>query len=686
MKEYDRFEKGAANSNTSTAVLKRQLEDDNAKIIITTIQKLGIFIDKNKGHDVFNKHVVIVFDECHRSQFGEMHSQIIGAFKKYHLFGFTGTPIFAVNATGGNKKDKSGKLIQKTTPQVFGGEPDENGNKVLPLHTYTIVNAINDNNVLPFRIDYVNTMKTKEGVKDEDISAIDRERAMLAPKRISEVTKYILDHFEQKTMRNSRAYEFNKLTNIQEVASDKLRNKVKEIKERVRLTGFNSMFAVASIDMAKAYYEEFKNQMGENPKLKVALIYSFGANEDTEDGILTEENSEDTSNLDESSRDFLDLAIDDYNEMFATNYDTSADKFQNYYKDVSQRMKNREIDLLIVANMFLTGFDATTLNTLWVDKNLKYHGLIQAFSRTNRILNSIKTYGNIVCFRDLEERTKEAIALFGDEKAGSIVLLKTFDEYYNGYRDADGKYHKGYVDLINELNEKFPLNNQIMGEKNEKDFITLFSTILKMRNILTSFDEFEGMSILSDRDLQDHQSNYIDLYQKWRKRDDAEKTNINDDIVFEMELVKQVEVNIDYILILVSKYHASNCEDKEILVDISKAIGSSSQLRSKKELIESFIATVNTSTKVEDDWSKFVEAQKEADLVTIMEEENLKQDETRKFVESSFRDGELKTTGTAIDKILPPMPLFGATNNRQEKKETIVEKLSKFFEKYLGLI
>ena len=686
MKEYDRFEKGAANSNTSTAVLKRQLEDDNAKIIITTIQKLGIFIDKNKGHDVFNKHVVIVFDECHRSQFGEMHSQIISAFKKYHLFGFTGTPIFAVNATGGNKKDKSGKLIQKTTPQVFGGEPDENGNKVLPLHTYTIVNAINDNNVLPFRIDYVNTMKVKEGVKDEDISAIDRERAMLAPKRITEVTKYILDHFEQKTMRNSRAYEFNKLTNIQEVASDKLRNKVKEIKERVRLTGFNSMFAVASIDMAKAYYEEFKKQMGENPKLKVALIYSFGANEDTEEGILTEENSEDTSNLDESSRDFLDLAIDDYNEMFATNYDTSADKFQNYYKDVSQRMKNREIDLLIVANMFLTGFDATTLNTLWVDKNLKYHGLIQAFSRTNRILNSIKTYGNIVCFRDLEERTKEAIALFGDEKAGSIVLLKTFNEYYNGYKDDDGKYHKGYVDLINELNGKFPLSNQIIGEKNEKDFIALFSAILKMRNILTSFDEFEGMSILSDRDLQDHQSNYLDLYQKWRKRDDAEKTNINDDIVFEMELVKQVEVNIDYILILVSKYHASNCEDKEILVDINKAIGSSSQLRSKKELIESFIATVNTSTKVEDDWNKFVEAQKEADLVAIMEEENLKQDETRKFIENSFRDGELKTTGTAIDKILPPMPLFGATNNRQEKKETIVEKLSKFFEKYLGIV
>lgn len=687
MKEYDRFEKGAANSNTSTAILKKQLENNNAKIIITTIQKLGIFIDKNKGNEVFNKHVVIIFDECHRSQFGDMHSQIVGAFKKYHLFGFTGTPIFAVNATSGNKKDKSGKLIQKTTPQVFGGEPDKDGNKVLPLHTYTIVDAINDGNVLPFRIDYVNTMKMKENVQDKDISAIDKERAMLDSKRIKEVTKYILEHFDQKTRRDARAYEFNKLTNIQDVASDKLRNKVKEIKNRVRLTGFNSIFAVASVDMAKAYYEEFQNQMKDGKQIRVATIYSCGVNEDTEDGILAEENSEDTSNLDESSRDFLDKAIEDYNKMFSTNYDTSSDKFQNYYKDVSLRMKNREIDLLIVVNMFLTGFDATTLNTLWVDKNLKYHGLIQAFSRTNRILNSIKTYGNIVCFRDLEERTKEAIALFGDKNAGSIVLLRTFGEYYNGYDDEKGKHHKGYVELIAELNEKFPLGTLIVGEQNEKDFISLFGAILKMRNILTSFDEFEGKSIISDRDLQDHQSNYLDLYNKWRRNDIAEKENINDDIVFELELVKQVEVNIDYILILVSKYHAGNCEDKEILVDINKAISASTQLRSKKELIESFIETINTSTKVEDDWSKFVNEQKEADLAAIMNEENLKPAETRKFIDNSFRDGELRTSGTAIDKILPPMPLFGATgNNRQTKKKTIVEKLSKFFEKYLGLV
>lgn len=689
MKEYDRFEKGAANSNTSTAILKRQLEDNNCKIIITTIQKLSIFISQNKGHEVFDKRIVIVFDECHRSQFGDMHSQIIHAFKKYHLFGFTGTPIFAVNAASGNIKDKSGKLIQKTTPQIFGGEPNEKGEKVLPLHTYTIVDAINDGNVLPFRIDYVNTIKMKEDVKDKDVSAIDRERAMLAPQRIEEVTKYILEHFDQKTKRDSRAYEFNKLTNIKEVASDKLRNKVQEIKDRVRLTGFNSIFAVASIDMAKAYYEEFQKQMEADAgkKLKVALIYSFGANEDSDDGILTEENSEDTSNLDASSRDFLDHAIDDYNKMFKTHYDTSSEKFQNYYKDVSLRMKNREIDLLIVANMFLTGFDATTLNTLWVDKNLKYHGLIQAFSRTNRILNSIKTYGNIVCFRDLQKCTEEAIALFGDKNAGSIVLLRTYDEYYNGYNDDNGKHHKGYVELVAELQENFSLGSQIMGENNEKAFISLFGAILKMRNILTSFDEFTGDSLLSDRDLQDHQSRYLDLYAKWRGNINAEKENINDDIVFEMELVKQVEVNIDYILILVAKYHNSNCEDKEILVDINKAINSSIQLRSKKELIESFIATVNTDTNVDEDWNKFVVEQKEADLTKIIEEENLKKEETKRFIDNCFRDGELRTFGTAIGKILPPVPLFGAgANNRQAKQQTIVEKLSKFFEKYLGLV
>ena len=638
MKEYDRFEKGSANSNTSTAVLKRQLEDSDSRIIITTIQKLGIFIEKNKGHEVFKKHVVIIFDECHRSQFGEMHESITKSFKNYHIFGFTGTPIFAVNSSSG------GNPFLKTTPQAFGDK----------LHTYTIVDAINDGNVLPFRIDYVNTVKEKEGVKDEKVRAIDVEKAMASPKRISNIVHYILEHFNQKTKRNERAYTFSKLTNIKDVATARDRGAVEEIKQKTRLTGFNSIFAVASIKVAKSYYNEFKRQMAENPQnaLKVGLIYSFGANEDTD--ILEEENPEDTSGLDKSSRDFLDMAIKDYNEMFGTTYDTSADKFQNYYKDVSLRMKNRELDLLIVVNMFLTGFDATTLNTLWVDKNLKYHGLIQAFSRTNRILNSVKTYGNIVCFRDLQQETEDAIALFGNKDAGGIVLLKKYEDYYYGYNDDKG-HHAGYEELINLIKEQFPLGNEIIGEDAKKEFVKLFGALLRVRNILTAFDQFEGDTLISDRDLQDYQSNYLDIYHELNNRDNRDKENINDDIVFEMELIKQVEINIDYILMLVTKYQGN--KDKEILIDISKAIGSSPELRSKKELIENFISNINVDTRVDEDWKKFVEQQKESDLVNLIEEENLKPEETRKFIDNSFRDGVLKTTGTDIDGILPPVAL-----------------------------
>ena len=388
MKEYDRFEKGAANSNTSTAILKRQLENENARIIITTIQKLDCFISKNKDHDIYNKRVVIIFDECHRSQFGDMHTAITKAFKKYHLFGFTGTPIFTSNA-GTNKY-----VNLRTTEQAFGDK----------LHTYTIVDAINDKNVLPFRVDYIKTMDVEPDIDDKQVNDIDREKAYLSPKRISLIVDYILNNFNRKTYRNEKNYRFNTLLNIKEVASAK--SKIDEIKEPLRLSGFNSIFCVSSVEAAKMYYNEFKKQMKDNPskKLKVATIFSYGANEEESDGLLGEENSESTTNLDQTSRDFLDGAIKDYNEMFATNYDTSSDKFQNYYKDVSLRMKNRQLDLLIVVNMFLTGFDATTLNTLWVDKNLKQHGLIQAYSRTNRILNSIKTFGNIVCFRNLQKK------------------------------------------------------------------------------------------------------------------------------------------------------------------------------------------------------------------------------------------------------------------------------------------
>jgi len=677
MKEYNRFEEGAADGNSSTAVLQRQLEnrDKNGgyhdyRIIVTTIQKLSIFVQKNKNHPVFQQRVVIIFDECHRSNFGEMHTAITKNFKKYHLFGFTGTPIFAQNAGTG------GDLRLKTTQQAFGDK----------LHTYTIVDAINDENVLPFRIDYVNTIKEKTGIADEQISAIDREKAMASPERVSQVVKYIIDHFDQKTKRSSY-YSFRVLDDIHKVASAKKGAMVSEHKTEQKLNGFNAMFAVASIPMAKAYYNEFKKQQADLPesqRLKIATIYSYSANEEDIDGILAEENPESTTQLDQQSRDFLEGAIKDYNQMFATNYDTSGDKFQNYYKDLSLRMKNRQVDLLIVVNMFLTGFDATTLNTLFVDKNLKQHGLIQAFSRTNRILNSVKTFGNIVCFRDLQQATDDAIALFGDKDASSIVVLKDFWSYYNGYDNKDGKHCYGYSELVDQLKSEFPEGRPVLGEDAEKRFVALFGSLLKSINILSTFDQYEGREELSDRQLQDYQSHYLDLRDKWRRRKPGDKENINDDLIFETELIRQVEINIDYILLLVQKYHDTNCTDKEILVNISKAIGSSLQLRSKKELIESFISSVNADTDVDRGWREYVQRRKAEDLNEIIESEHLKPEETEKFIESSFRDGQVRTTGTDIDKILPPMSRFGG-GNRQEKKRSVIEKIQSFFERYFGL-
>jgi type I restriction enzyme R subunit len=646
MKEYDRFAKGAANGNTSTRILQKQLENPDAKIIITTIQKLDVFIRKNKVHDVYKKHVVLIFDECHRSQFGEMHQKIIKSFRNYHIFGFTGTPIFAKNSGSG------GNPLFKTTEQAFGDK----------LHTYTIVDAINDANVLPFRIDFINTIKEKKNILDTKVKAIDVEKALMAPERIKEVTSYILDHFDQKTKRSS----FYSL-------------------KGQRMQGFNSIFAVASIPMAMRYYTEFQRQLEErNKNLVVATIFSFNPNEEEPDDILPDESFE-PEKLDKPSRDFLDSAIADYNKAFSTSYDTSSDNFQNYYKDLSQRVKDREVDILIVVNMFLTGFDATTLNTLWVDKNLKQHGLIQAFSRTNRILNSVKTFGNIVCFRDLKQATDDAIALFGDKEAGGIVLLRTFDEYYEGFEDK-GRYNPGYRELIEKLEENYPIGQAIIGEQEQKDFINLFGSILRTKNILTSFDDFEGKELLSQRDFQDYQSVYIDLYQAYRGKDKVDKEVINDDITFEMELIKQIEVNIDYILMMVAKYHQSNCEDKSILTSIHKAVSSSMELRSKKELIEGFIERVNLSESenVENDWHKFVNEQKEKEIEALIEEEKLKPEETRKYIEGSLRDGNLKTTGTDLDKILPPVSRFSG-GNRTEKKQTVIEKLMRFFEKYLGV-
>ncbi|MBP9017951.1 MAG: type I restriction endonuclease subunit R [Paludibacteraceae bacterium] len=671
MKEYDRFEKGAANGNTSTMVLQRQLEDKDEKgnpheyrIIVTTIQKLDKFIRNNKQHEIYKKHVVLIFDECHRSQFGDMHRAITKSFRNYHIFGFTGTPIFAANSGSG------GNSLTMTTEQVFGER----------LHAYTIVDAINDGNVLPFRIDFINTIKMPESVDDKKVYTIDTEKALMDPRRISEIVAYVLDHFDQKT---KRAHYYTFTAKWEEAERQSPKKMVEKLELR-RIAGFNSIFATASIPMAIRYYTEFKKQIAEKKRnLIIATIFSFSTNEEEPDGLLPDEDF-DMGSLDRRSRDFLDDAIRDYNLVFHTNFDTSADKFQNYYKDVSLRMKNREIDLLIVVNMFLTGFDATTLNTLWVDKNLKQHGLIQAFSRTNRILNSIKTFGNIVCFRDLKDETDKAIALFGNKDAGGIVLLKTYEEYYNGY-DEKGEHKAGYEELIANLTAQYPLGQPITGEEKKKDFIRLYGGILRVKNILSSFDDFAGNEILSERDFQDYQSVYIDLYQEFRKGANVDKETINDDIIFEIELVRQIEVNIDYILMLVEKYQESDCKDKSILITIDKAINSSIELRSKKELIERFIEQVNISTKVDEDWHKYLYDRKEADIEAIITEEKLKPEETRRFIDNAFRDGMLKTTGTDIDQIMPPISRFSGSK-RSEKKQSIIERLVAFFEKYFGLI
>ena len=645
MREYDRFEKGAANGNRSTKILQKQLEDNTSRIIVTTIQKLSEFVKKNPHHKVFQKHLVLIFDECHRSQFGNMHKVIVKNFKKYHLFGFTGTPIFAKNAFNKSNPDFC------TTQQAFGDK----------LHTYTIVDAINDGNVLPFRIDFVNTVKTGENMTDKDVPGINTEEVLGAPERISNIVSYILEHFDQKTKRNS-FYD--------------LKGK--------RVSGFNSMFALSSIEMAKKYYLEFRKQLKEKHKdLTVATIYSFAANEeDTADGILDDEGFE-TDLLDQSSREFLDYVIDEYNKKFKTNFSSESSGFQDYYKDLSNRVKNREVDLLIVVNMFLTGFDATTLNTLWVDKNLRQHGLLQAFSRTNRILNSVKSYGNIVCFRDLHEQTKDAIALFGDKGASGIVLLKSYDDYYYGYVDDKGKKQEGYEEKIAKLLQKYPLGEKIIGDENKKEFIMLMGNILRLKNILSAFDKFKGHEILSERDFQDYIGTYTDFYEEFKKLD-GQTESIKNDVVFEMEFVKQIEVNIDYILMLIGKYHKSNCKDKEILISIDKAIKSSLSLRSKRELIKMFIARINVETDVKSDWVKFVREQEKIDLDNLIKDENLNKGETKKFIKNSFRDGYVKVLGTEIEKVLPPMRLFGG-GNKIKRKQSIIVKILKFFNKYFGL-
>lgn len=658
MREYEKFKKGCVSHNKSTAVLHEQLSKDKDRIIITTIQKLNQFCKSEQKHPIYDKHVVIIFDECHHSQFGDMHKLIVKRFNRYHIFGFTGTPIFAENA----------QQALLTTPQLFGD----------CLHTYTVINAIADENVLPFRVEYIKTVGTKEGIDDAQVRDIDRERALLAPERIHNIVEYILQHFDQKTYRN-RTYKLD---------------------DR-RVKGFNSILATASIDAAKLYYTEFQRQqdlLPEDKRLKIALIYSYGANEEVElNGILDEENSDSAAKLDQSSRDFLEAAIADYNDMFGCNFDTSSDQFGNYYKDLSNRMKNRELDMLIVVNMFLTGFDATTLNTLWVDKNLRQHGLMQAYSRTNRILNTIKKFGNIICFRNLEQETNDAITLFGDKNACNIVLLKSYDDYINGYTDENGKKHIGFAKIAEALNQLYPLSTATgvspewlgNGEEKEKEFIRLFGSYLRMVNLLNTFDRFEEdkQNYISDFAEQDYKSVYLDLNEKYRHHTEGEVVDINDDLTFEIELIKQVEINIDYILDLIAKkYGKDKVYDGPTLEELlSKAIGSSPALRNKRDLIEAFVKRYSPDKEIGKQWMAFVHEQAQQQLDEIIASENLKREQAIAFVRKAFQTGEVEMQGTAITKCLPPLPLFSPNNERAETKQRVLNKLCAYFDRFYDI-
>lgn len=667
MREYDRFQKGAANGNTSTKALEQQIANSKSKIIITTIQKLTSYIKKNPDSDIYGKEVVMIFDECHRSQFGDMHQLIVKRFKKYYLFGFTGTPIFIENMP-------TGVGIVKTTEDAFGE----------CLHTYTIVNAISDHNVLPFRVEYIRTMKEKEEVENSKVWDIEREKALSDPRRVKNIIKYILEHYDQQTLQD-KSYKMKVVTNVEKLAKDK-KKAVEEVRNESLLSGFNSILAVQNIPMAKQYYKELKRQMEElpaNKRLRIATIFSYGVNEADPDDE-GDENNDNTDGLDASSREFLEKAIKDYNEMFGTSYDTSADKFPNYYKDVSLRMKNREIDLLLVVNMFLTGFDATTLNTLWVDKNLRYHGLLQAYSRTNRILNSSKMFGNIICFRNLEEPTNKALSLFGDPEARGVSILRPFADYFEGFDDEKGKHQPGYKELVEELLHTLKPGERPVGEEAERAFIKLFGCIVKMRHLLSVFDEFAEVDMLTERDVQDYTSIYLDIRDHIIHNPNP-KTDISDDLVFEMELIKKVEVNIDFILFLVEQYRESHNQDGEIRVRINKAINSSPDLRDKKDLIDKFIENLTPNSEVDAAWQQYVNEEKRRQFETIVEEEGLKREQAVEFIENAYERGYVPEGGMELDGIMPALNPFDPNANREGKIATVLEKLKAFFHRFADI-
>ena len=655
LKEYQRFQPDSVNGSKDTKELKRCIERDDNRIVVTTIQKLNEFVKRNPTHDIYEKNCVLIFDECHRSQFGDAQKNIRTLFKKHYQFGFTGTPIFPENSLGGD-----------TTSGIFGAQ----------LHSYVITDAIRDGKVLKFKVDYNNiTPKFKTAEKEEDEKKLAKleNKMLLHPERITEITKYILKVFDTKTHRN----EFY------------------DLKHR-RLNGFNAMFAVQSVEAAKLYYEEFERQQSNLPeekRLKIATIYSFTANEEQRAiGEISEENF-DVSAMESTAKEFLDKVITDYNSYFKTNFSTNGNEFQNYYKDLSLKVKDKQVDLLIVVGMFLTGFDAPTLNTLFVDKNLRYHGLIQAFSRTNRILNKVKTFGNIVCFRDLEKATRDAIKTFGDENSVNIILEKSYEEYIHGFKDEEtGKVVKGYTDICNEIISKFPEPTEIILEVDKKEFSELFGELLKAENILKNFDEFEEFEkIISDRQMQDMKSVYVDIRESVvnsRCYENIEGDQIDfSDIEFQIDLLKTDEINLDYILALILEKSKENDDVESLKVEVRRVIRSSLGTRAKEELIMAFINSTrlselkNTDDILESFYS-FAKKEKENNIISLVEEESLKED-SKRFIEKAISKGYVEYAGDELDRIIPPTSRrLGA---REKKKESVLEKIRKIVEVFVGI-
>lgn len=685
MKEYQRFSPDSVNGSESTAGLKRNIEKEDNKIIITTIQKLNNLIKGEENLSIYNKQVVFIFDEAHRSQFGEAQKNIRKKFKKYYQFGFTGTPIFLENAAG-----------EKTTAEVFGEE----------LHTYVITDAIRDEKVLKFKVDYNDVrpkFKSIEMEQDEEkLSAAETKEALLHPERIKEISQYILDNFRTKT---HRRYLGGK--------------------------GFNAMFAVSSVDAAKLYYECLKKLQKDSDKpLKIATIFSYAANE--EQSVIGEiaDESFEPSALDSSAKEFLQFAINDYNTMFKTSFSLKSKEFQNYYRDLANRVRNQEVDLLIVVGMFLTGFDAPTLNTLFVDKNLRYHGLIQAFSRTNRIYDSTKTFGNIVTFRDLEQATITAIKCFGDDRIKNltnIILEKNYQEYVEGFTDiSTGEACRGYVEVVHELSTRFPNVDVIVTEADKKEFIKLFSEYLRIENILQNFDEYTNLKalqnidvndekameefkkthyvndediknmqqivVLEERTIQDYRSTYHDI-RDWIHRektgDATEKSSIDwNDVVFEVDLLKSQEINLDYILELVFEKNRDGKDKESLIEEIRRMIRSSTGHRAKESLIVDFINLTNLNeiqdkANIIEAFFMFAQKEQKREAEELIEEEGLNVEAAKRYIHASLRREYASENGTELYEILPRMSPLNA--KYLTKKQTVFQKISAFIDKFKGV-